>query len=219
MFNIDQLCPSLWDVCQTPHASYYRIRYILSNWRKIFQSLLFPGIQLTRVALIYPAQGQITIANNKTYKKATSRTWMFVCFREPNILNIIYPRSQELECGLPALQCHRIAGTLLTLILKFLFCLTVCLSCAVLMCATLSRPLLYPSWKGGAIQVWDTLLPFSLLPWCSSATPRAIAMPWDTCLHPGLSMLASSPSSESLTLTNIIWTGLFILVEETWQGY
>lgn len=119
MFNIDQLCPSLWDACQTPHASYYRIRYILSIWKKIFQSLLFPGIQLTRVALKYFARGQITPANNKTYKKTTSRAGIFVWLRGMNIMNIIYPRNSELECRLPALQCHGIASILLTVTLSF----------------------------------------------------------------------------------------------------
>lgn len=223
MFNIDQLCPSLWDVCQAPHASYYRIRYILSNWGKIFQSLLFPGIQLTRVALIYPAQGQITIANNKTYKKATSRAWIFVCSRGMNILNIFYLRSQELECGLPALQCHRIASILLTTTLKFLFCLTACLSCAVLIRATLAWPLNYipvpflEGWGHAGVRYLITVCSVALV-LLSRASSNINAI-WDTFSHPGLSMLASSPSSEPLTRTNLIWTGLLILDEEIWQGY
>ena len=115
MFNIDQLCPSLWDVCQTPHASYYRIKYILSIWKKIFQSLLFSGIQLTRVALKFLAWGQITPANNKTYKKATSRAGIFMWLRELNALNIIFSRNRQLDCRLLVLQCHGIDSILLKL--------------------------------------------------------------------------------------------------------
>ena len=122
--------------------SYYRIRYILSIWKKIFQSLLFPGIQLTRSALKYLTHGQITTPNNKTYKKATSRAGIFVWFRGMNIL-IICPRNRRLECRLPALQCRGIATVLLTLTLSFFFCLIIYLSYAMLIYATFAPPLSY----------------------------------------------------------------------------
>lgn len=210
MFNIDQLCPSLWDVCQTPHASYYRIRYILSNWRKIFQSLLFPGIQITRVALIYPAQGQITIANNKTYKKATSRPWIFVCFRGLNILNIIYPRSQELECELPALRCHRITGILLTLILH-LFPASLCVFlCSADTCSTIPVPSL-EGWGHTCMRHLVTIFCIALvLSNHASGNINAIwetSSPFHACFKPFQWALDPDQSYP------------FILVEETWQGF
>lgn len=217
MFNIDQLCPSLWDVCQTPHASYYRIRYILSNWRKIFQSLWFPGIQIARAALIHPALGQITIANNKTYKKATSRSWIFVCFRGLNDLNIICPRSQELECGLAALQCHRTAGMPLTpsLSLSSASLCVICVLCWSVQCLLgLSVTFLCPSWKGGPYRYEIPYFHFL----CCPSQP-CLKQHWCHLGYPLTSMHPSSPSSEPLSWTNLIWTGLFILVEETWQRY
>lgn len=61
---------------------------------------------------------------------------------------------------------------------EFIFCLTVCHLCAVLICAMPAWPLSYipvPFLEGRALEVWDSLFPFSLLP--SSAMPQRALMP------------------------------------------
>lgn len=128
---------------------------------------MFPGIQLTRVALKHLAKGQIATANNKTYKEATSRAGIFVWFRGMNIFNISYPRNRELEGRMLAFQYHGTAHILITLTLKFFFCLTIHLSYGIqiyALFALLSVTFLYNSWKDGTIQVPVTILPLTQSP-------------------------------------------------------
>lgn len=178
--------------------------------RRLFQSLLFPSIQLTRVALKYLAWGQITPANNKTYKKATSRAGIFVWFRGMNILKIIYPRNRELERRLPALQCHGIASILLTLTLSFFAAppFTFHMLCWYMQyLLSLSITFLCPSWKDGTIQAPDTILPLAQSLWCFSAMPQAVLMPCGAPAH----IQALPCLLEALLVgpwPGLIWSGL-----------
>lgn len=52
----------------------------------------------------------------------------------------------------------------------------------------------------------------------SNASSSINAM-WGTCSHPGLAVLARSPSSGPLTWADLVWTDLFILVEGRWQRH
>lgn len=160
---------------------------------KIFQYLLFPGIQLTRVALKYFTQGQITTANNETYKKAISRAGIFVWFRGMNILSIIYPRNKGVGVQADSLMVPWDSNHSINTHTQLLFCLASYLLYALLIYATFAQPLncipvsFLEGWYHASTRYHTTITSVTLV-FLSNAS-RSIAIQ-DTCSHPGLSILA-----------------------------